>query len=68
MEGDLDTCIAFEHVEKRDVLRGEARDQRTADAVLLCGELASEQPLAPLARDDTGVVFKLNEDTFNRRE
>ena len=68
MEGDLDTCIAFEHVEQRDVLRGEAHDQRTADAVLLRSELASEQPLAPLARDDSRIVFKLNEDTYNRCE
>ena len=47
---ERETHISFEYVEERDVLICKARDERTADAVLLRGELASEQCLAPLAR------------------
>ena len=60
-ERSLDTCIAFEHVEELDVLCCEARDQRATDAVLLRGELASQKLLAPHARNDSGVIRKLNE-------
>jgi hypothetical protein len=55
----LDTCIAFEYVEERDVPRGEARDERAADAILLRGEIASEEGLTPRARQDGGVICEL---------
>ena len=38
---------------------GKARDERAADAVLW-GEIASEQCLAPLARQDNGIICVLN--------
>ena len=59
-EESLDTHISFEHVEKYDVHRRKARDKRAADAILLRGELASEQRLAPLARQDSGVICELS--------
>ena len=54
-----DTCIAFEHVEKRDVLCGETRDERAADTILIGCELTAEQGLAPLGRHDSGIICEL---------
>jgi len=55
-----ETHISFECVEEHEILIGKASDERAANAVLLWGEFASEQRLAPLARQDSGVICVLN--------
>ena len=57
----LDTHCPLEHVEKHDVHRRKACDERAADAVLFRGELASEYRLAALARNDSWVIRELGE-------
>jgi hypothetical protein len=59
----LDTHIALEHVQECDVVCSEAGDKRTADAVLLRSELPSENRLASLARNNSGVILGLNKKT-----
>lgn len=52
--------MALERVQERDVVCGEASYERAADAVLLRGELPSEERLAPPSGDDSGEIRKLN--------
>jgi hypothetical protein len=63
----LDAHIALEHVQKCDVVCSEASDKRTADAVLLRSELPSENRLASLARNNSGVILGLNKETSKEK-
>jgi hypothetical protein len=55
--------MALKPVQERDVFCGEASYKRAADAVLLRGELPSEERLAPLSGNDSRVIRKLHEMT-----
>ena len=57
----LDTYMALEPVQVCDVVCSEASYKRAADAVLLRGELPSEERLAQLSRNDSRVIRKLHD-------
>jgi len=53
--------MALEPVQERDIVCGEASYERATDAVLLRGELPSEERLAPISGNDSRVIRKLHD-------